>query len=111
MYGRTNRLSKRLTRRQKRVMASVTGLVLLAFIGLGTWGALVHDSYSQSANGCVNITLPGSTGGSVLHYCGSAARSFCRALAAGQNPVSDRARPQCRLAGLLPAASASPSPS
>jgi hypothetical protein len=111
MYGRTNRLSERLTRRQKHVMATVCGLVLLAFVGLGIWGALAHDSYGQSGNGCVNVTLPGSTGGSVLHFCGSAARSFCHALTAGQDPVSERARPQCRLAGLLPATPAPPSPS
>jgi hypothetical protein len=110
MYGRTNRLDQRLTRRQKRVMASVTGLVLLVFLGLGIWGAFVHDAYGQSASGCVNVTLPGSMGGTVLHYCGSPARAFCRAVATGQNQVADRARPQCRLADLLPA-TAVPSPS
>jgi hypothetical protein len=102
MFGRTNRLSEGLTRRQKHVMATVGGLVLLAFVGLGIWGALVHDSYSQSANGCVNVTVPGSTGGATLHYCGSAARAFCHSALAGHDQISLRARPQCRLAGLLP---------
>jgi hypothetical protein len=110
MYGRTNRLSHRLTRRQKRVMASITGLVVLVFLGLGIWGAFIRDSYGQSGNGCVSLTLPGSMGGTVLHYCGSAARSFCRAVSDGQDQVSQRARPQCRQAGLLPATSAPPSP-
>jgi hypothetical protein len=103
MYGRTNRLSHRLTRRQKRVMASVTGLVVLVFLGLGLWGAFSHDSYGQSANGCVSVTLPGSTGGAVLHYCGSPARAFCQAVVTGHDQVSERARPQCQQAGLLPA--------
>ena len=111
MYGRTNRLSHRLTRRQKRLMASITGLVLLFFLGIGLWGALAPDSYSQSSSGCVNVTIPGTTGGTVLHYCGSAARDFCRAVVTGQNQVAERARPQCRLAGLLPATPAPPSSS
>ena len=102
MYGRTNRLSHRLTRRQKHVMASITGLVLLVFLGLGLWGAFVHDSYGQSANGCVSVTLPGSMGGDVLHYCGSPARAFCQAVLTGHDQVSVRARPQCQQAGLLP---------
>jgi hypothetical protein len=110
MYGRTNRLSKRLTRRQKHVMATVCGLVLLAFVGLGIWGALAHDSYGQSANGCVNFTVPSSTGGATFHFCGSAARAFCRAAQAGHDQISLRAQPQCRLAGFLPATSAPPSP-
>lgn len=111
MYGRTNRLSHRLTRRQKRVMASITGLVLLVFLGLGIWGAFIHDSYGTSANGCVNVTLPGSMGGDVLHYCGSPARAFCQAVVKGQDQVAQRARPQCRAAGLLPATTAPPSSS
>lgn len=103
MYGRTNQLSKRLSRRQKHVLATISGLVLLVVVGLGIWSALTPDSYSSSANGCVNLTIPGTTGGSVMHYCGSAARTFCRAVTTGHNQIADRARPQCQAAGLLPA--------
>ena len=92
-------------------MASITGLVLLIFLGLGIWGAFVHDAYSTSANGCVNVTLPGSMGGDVLHYCGSPARAFCTAVVKGQDQIAQRARPQCRAAGLLPATPAPPSSS
>jgi hypothetical protein len=108
MYGRTNRLHEKPTRRQKHVMATVGGLVLLVFVGLGVWGVLAHDSFGQSGNGCINLVLPGATGGSALHFCGPPARSFCHALPAGQNPVSERARPACRAAGLLSATSSSP---
>lgn len=110
MFGRTNQLSRRLTRRQKRLMATIGGAILLVFVGLGIWSAFAPDSFGPSANGCVNITIAGSTGGATLHYCGDAARSFCRSATAGQNQLAKAARPQCRQAG-LPVASGSPSTS
>jgi len=109
MYAKTNPSAGRLSPRQKRVLAIVGALVILVIAGLGTWGALASDSYSGSGHGCVNVTVPSSTGGAVLHYCGSAARSFCRASFRSQDQISLRARPQCVLAGLGPAASASAS--
>ena len=84
-------------------MAIVCAAVLLVFAGLGIWGSLASDSYSKSANGCVNVTLPSSTGGAVLHYCGADARKFCHSPSVqGQSQLAVRSRPQCRLAGLLP---------
>jgi hypothetical protein len=108
MYAKTNPGAGRLSPRRKRVFAIVGVLVVLLLAGLGTWGALSPDSYSGSGHGCVNVTVPSSTGGATLHYCGSAARSFCQASFAKQDQISLRARPQCALAGLAPA-SASPS--
>ena len=112
MPVRTNPLERGLTRRQKRIMAIVIGAVLLVFVGLGLWGSLVRDSYSRSANGCVNVTVASSTGGGVLHYCGADARNFCHSSSVtGSSPLAQRARPQCVLAGLLPSDSAAPVPS
>jgi len=107
MYAKTNPGAGRLSPRQKRVFAIVGVLVVLLFAGLGTWGALASDSYTSSGHGCVNVTVPSSTGGATLHYCGSAARSFCQKSFRSQDPISLRARPQCVLAGLGPV---SPSP-
>ncbi len=109
MPVRTNPLERGLSRRQKRTTAIIIGAVLLVFVGLGLWGSLARDSYSTSANGCVNVTLPSSTGGSVLHYCGAAARNFCHSSSvAGSSILAQHARPQCVLAGLLPSASPVP---
>ena len=55
----------------------------------------------------MNVTVPSSTGGATLHYCGAAARSFCQTSFRSQDQISLRARPQCVLAGLAPSASAS----
>lgn len=110
MYAKTNPKAGRLTPRQKRVFAAVTVLVVVVFGGLIAWGMVQHDSYGASGHGCVNVTVPSSTGGSVLHYCGSQARSFCQSSFRSRDQISLRARPQCVLAGLGPASpSAAPS--
>ena len=104
MYAKTNPSAGRLTTRQKRIFAIVGVLVILVLAGLSAWGVVAHDSYGASAHGCVNVTVPSTTGGSTLHYCGPAARSFCQTAFRSQDQVSLRARPQCVLAGLGPSA-------
>jgi hypothetical protein len=111
MYAKTNLTAGRLTRRQKRMFAIAAVIVLAIFGGLAAWGAVAHDSYGASGRGCVNVTVPNSMGGSVLHYCGSQARSFCQSAFRSQDQISLRARPQCAQAGLAPESpAAAPSP-
>lgn len=90
----------KLSRRGKLIALAVAGVVLAAVIGAFVWSAVGSDRYGPSANGCVNLTIPNSTGGATLHYCGSRAKSFCRSAFAGSDPISLRGRPQCVLAGL-----------
>ena len=66
MYSKTNPGTGRLSARRKRVFAIAGVLVVLGLGGLGLWGALGSDSYSGSGHGCVNVTVPNSTGGVVL---------------------------------------------
>jgi hypothetical protein len=109
MYAKTRPTATgSLTRKQKRIFAITGGLVILLLGGLGLWGALSHDGYGTSAHGCVNVTLPSSTGGSTLHYCGGQAKAFCKSAFASTGQISQRARPQCVLAGLGPSSAASP---
>jgi len=103
MYSKTNPGAGQLSRRQKRVMLAASAGVLCVLGGLGAWGAFAPDSYAGSANGCVNLTLPSSTGAVDLHYCGARAKTFCLSAFAGSDQISLRARPQCVLAGLGPA--------
>ena len=102
MYAKTNPRAGRLTPRQKRIFAIAAVVVIVVLGGLTAWGVLAHDRYGGSANGCVNFTVPNTTGGSIVHYCGAQARSFCQDSFRSQDPVSLRARPQCVLAGLGP---------
>ncbi len=110
MYAKTNPRAGSLTTRQKRIFAIAGVALVLVFGGLGVWGALSHDAYGASGHGCVNVTLPSSTGGATLHYCGSAARTFCRTAFQSNDQMAQRGRPQCVLAGLGPSSSASPDP-
>lgn len=105
MYSKTSlgadQLSgPQLSRRGKRVLFAVLGLVAAAAVGFGVWSAVSPDAYGPSANGCVNVTIAGSTGGATLHYCGADARSFCRSAYTHSDRISLLARPQCVLAGL-----------
>jgi hypothetical protein len=85
-----------LTPRGKRIVYLIVAVVVAA-------GVVSHDSYATSANGCVSVTVPSSTGGNTIHYCGAQAVSFCRAAFAGADTLSLAARPQCDLAGLTKA--------
>jgi hypothetical protein len=108
MYAKTNPSAGQLTRQQKRAFGIIGVLIVLILGGLGAWAALASDSYSGSGHGCVNVTLPSSTGGATLHYCGAAAKSFCQASFRSQDQISRRARPQCVLAGLGPPSASPP---
>ena len=108
MYSKTNPGGISLGSRQKRVFAIVGAAFLLLLCGFAVWGALSHDKYGASANGCVNVNVPSSTGGSTLHYCGAQARAFCKTAFASTGQISERAKPQCVLAGLGPSSSAAP---
>jgi hypothetical protein len=105
MYAKTNPGAVRISPRQKRLFAVAAVVVIVLFGGLAAWGATAHDTYGTSGHGCVSVTVPNSTGGAVLHYCGPRARSFCRAAFRSRDQVSLRARPQCVLAGLSPSVS------
>ncbi len=89
-----------LSPRGKRILFAVLAVVSAALIGAGIYSAVGTDRYGASANGCVNLTIPSSTGGATLHYCGSQAQSFCRSAYAAADRLSLLARPQCALAGL-----------
>jgi hypothetical protein len=103
MHGRQpNRLGESLTPRQKRVFAVVCAALVVLIGGVSVWAATDPGSYGRSAHGCVNVVLPSSTGGGILHSCGTAARTQCRTAFARHDRVALLTRPQCRLAGLAP---------
>ena len=89
-----------LTPRGKRIVYLIVAVVVAAGVAVGVWSAVSHDSYATSANGCVSVTVPSTTGGGTIHYCGAQAKAFCRESFAKSDPVSLAARPQCDLAGL-----------
>lgn len=65
---------RRLSPREKWILASVgalfAALLVIVVIALATPGR-------TSANGCVDVALPYSTGGAEIYRCGAAARTMC----------------------------------
>lgn len=109
MYSKTNLGADQLggpalSPRGKRILVACLAAIAVAGTAFGLWSAFGPDRYGPSARGCVNVTIAGATGGSVLHYCGSSARSFCRTAYARADAISLLARPQCVRAGLTAAA-------
>jgi hypothetical protein len=87
----------------KRLLIIISALIAAAAIGGVIWGAVADDQFGNSANGCVNVNVAGSTGGELIHKCGNDARVFCRAAYAAAGTADNRAaqlaRPQCQAAG------------
>lgn len=109
MYRKTQQpAAEPLTRRDKRGIALVAGLILAAFGGLGVWAVVQPGSYGRSHDGCVTVTAASTTGGGLVHECGRAAVAMCRSAFTHSDRLSLLTRTQCRLAGLAPAASATP---
>jgi hypothetical protein len=96
-----------LTPRGKRIVYLIVALLVAAGVAIGVWSAVSGDPLATSANGCVSVTVPSTTGGGILHYCGTQAKSFCRESFAQSDPVSLAARTQCDKAGLTKAKVAS----
>ena len=110
MYRKTQQpKAEPLTRRDKRGIAIVAALVLAGFAAVGIWAAVRPGGYGQSRDGCVTVTAPSSTGGGLLHACGASARAMCRSAFTHTDQISLLTRPQCRLAGIGPAAATAPS--
>jgi hypothetical protein len=91
-----------LSPRGKKILIVVGVLVVALCAGLIVWSTVGHDKYGASAKGCVNFTVASSTGGSLIHYCGTDAKTFCRSAYTHDDKISLLARPQCEAAGLPP---------
>jgi hypothetical protein len=99
-----------LSRRDKRGLAVVGGVILAAIAAVGIWAAVSPGSYGQSRDGCVTVNAASSTGGALQHACGAAAVAMCRSAFTHDDKLSLLTRPQCRLAGIGLAPAARPSP-
>ena len=91
------------SRRTRRTLV-LGGIALLAFLAAAVaWAAFNPGSNGSSRAGCITVTLPSSTGGAIMHACGTHARAMCRSAFARGDRISLLTRPQCRLAGLASA--------
>ncbi|MGO9079779.1 MAG: hypothetical protein ACLQDY_12155 [Streptosporangiaceae bacterium] len=93
-----------MSRRDRRIVLTAIVILVVVFGGIGTWAALRPGRYDQSRDGCITVNLPSSMGGSLFHQCAGQARTTCHDAFAQQGAAARLIRPQCRLAGLAPAA-------
>jgi hypothetical protein len=96
LVGHAQRVSKPLSRRQHMAVL----LVVAAIAGVSIWAIVGAAPGPVSAHGCVNLVVASSTGGSALHACGAAARSWCRQEYDSRSALALRVQQQCRLAGI-----------
>jgi hypothetical protein len=95
------------TRRDRRGLIIVLALIVVVAAGVGIWAAVRPGAYGASRDGCVTVNIPSSTGGALVHGCGSQAKTMCASAYAGSGLAPALVRTQCRLAGISP----SPAPS
>jgi hypothetical protein len=103
MVGHSKRLAEPLTRRQSRALLAVAVSFVLALVGVILYASLHGDSYGDARHGCISIVVASSTGGALLHECGSAARELCRAEDGLNDAFARLVQPHCRRAGYPPA--------
>jgi hypothetical protein len=86
-------------RGDKRRLLVLVIAIALVFAGLTAWSAVPQDRYGRSARGCFSVTIPSSTGGALLHQCGTRAEATCRGAFRRHDRLSLLIRPACRQAG------------
>jgi hypothetical protein len=109
LVGHSQRLAEPLTSRQRRGMAAVGLILVLAAIVAGVLSVTNGSGIPASRDGCLNLVVAGSTGGQVLHECGASARSFCRAEYARSDGLALKVQAQCGLAGIKRTGAGAPS--
>lgn len=97
MIDRHRQLSEPLRwgRREKVVIATVFGVLVLVVASLGAYGL---TSGSRARSDCINVTFASTLGGARLHACGRQARLVCSSAGAYKG-IADALSAACRRAG------------
>jgi hypothetical protein len=95
------------TPRDKRRIAAVIAVILLLLAAIAVWAAFRPGAYGASKSGCITVNIASSTGGAILHQCGKTAKTTCQHAYTGTDRLSALIRPQCKLAGISQASTAS----
>jgi hypothetical protein len=91
---------RRLTLREKRLIASVLAVVSVIVVALIV---SLAAGGRASARGCIHATIPGAVGAQEIDQCGAQARATCRTAnqSGSFTPASARViAAECRKAGL-----------
>lgn len=91
---------RRLTRRERRLIVAVLGIVAAIVVALAISIVTVG---SASGRGCIHTTIPGVVGAQEIDQCGAQARATCETVLHPGSFTRASARvlvAQCRKAGL-----------
>jgi hypothetical protein len=99
-HAESLRIGRRLSVRERRLLAAVLGAVVALAVVLGI---ALGSSGQSSAHGCIYVTIPSATGAQQISQCGPAARATCasaRAPGAFTRQAAGAVASECRKAGL-----------
>ncbi len=91
-----------LGRRARAALVACGIAAVLALAAATAWAVADPNRYVHSADGCVSVAVPSTTGGAFLHACGDQARAMCRTAFAAGDRIAAMTRPECVAAGLTP---------
>jgi predicted metal-binding membrane protein len=99
-WQRTNTPLRRLTKRERNVVAAglATTLIALAILLFATAG----DSQPPPAPGCISVSVAGRTGAELVHGCDMEAREICALAATRDDPASLTIAASCGERGIRP---------
>jgi hypothetical protein len=80
-------------------MLLAVAAVLVIAVAVVLFFTIFRGSSSEAERGCIKITVASSTGGALLHACGSDAGRWCRSVAGRQDAFARQVTERCRSAG------------
>jgi hypothetical protein len=101
--GTPSRPAAPLGRRARAVLVACAIGAALVLAAVTVWAVVDPDRFVHSADGCVSVAVPSTTGGAFLHACGDRARAMCRTAFAADDRIALMTRPECVAAGLASA--------
>jgi hypothetical protein len=108
MVGHSKRLAQPMSRRQSRAVVAVIGVVVVAIAGAILFASLGPERNGTSRNGCVDVVVPSTMGGGLLHQCGRGAVDWCASVQGQRDRIALLVQYQCRVAGIKPALAGKP---
>lgn len=98
-WQRTNTPLRRLTARERNVVAAGLAVTILAILAIVLWSGS-GDSHPAPAAGCFRAIVSGRTGGEVVKGCGAEAEEICAHTATFDGPRAETVLASCREAGI-----------
>jgi hypothetical protein len=99
-YQRVNTPLRRLTGRERGVIAVVLTITVVAILALALAPASDSASNSAAGPGCIYTVVAGRTGGEPVHGCGAEAEAICAHAARFDDPRADKIVASCEAAGV-----------